>query len=183
MTDWSSQDSFITPGNQFYRIYFNSSKIQSLFHILQKRNCSVCLTTFSYYYAEKYYGKHRCMVLAFSWEFSNVQELDYLELQQEWSSSWESLCNSLVKRQVSKKYFLKYFFSVWNDSRTPFCKGFQAQTLLHASFHSIHPDLLYTGWQSLGPRKACTPTYIPKTFHQMVSWVIIKLWHAHFKSL
>lgn len=109
MTDWSSQDSFITPGNQFYRIYFNSSKIQSLFHILQKRNCSVCLTTFSYYYAEKYYGKHRCMVLAFSWEFSNVQELDYLELQQEWSSSWESLCNSLVKRQVSKKIFFKVF--------------------------------------------------------------------------
>lgn len=50
--------------------------------------------------------------------------MDYLELQQEWSSSQEGFCNSFVKRQVSKNHFWKHFLSVCNDQRTPLLQRF-----------------------------------------------------------
>lgn len=115
--------------------------------------------------------------------FKCMWELDHLELQQECSSPQESFSNNFVKTQFSKIYFLSISSQSVMIRELPFCKCFQAQTLLHASFHSIHPDLLHTGWQRLTPRKACSPTYIPKTFHWMDNWVTIKLVRCSFQKL
>lgn len=118
-----------------------------------KKEISVCvLTALQYYHTENHYGKHRLMILAFLWEFSNVYENRTTLNFNRNSHSLGKVLVTVLLRGGFPKNTLRISSQSVMIRELPVCQGFQAQTLLHASFHLFHPDWPHTGWQSLGPR-------------------------------
>ena len=118
----------------------------------------MCLTTLRYHHTEIHYRKHRLMILAFMWEFSNVCENQTtLNFNRNSRPLGKVLVTVLLRGRFPKNSFFKYLFSVCNDSRTPLLQRFPSSDSASRFFASRPSWLTTRGLTKFGTQGSMFP--------------------------